>query len=202
MSIMLFAALMATAHAGTLYVNGVRADGLRDFEFKSVTVRVDAEGNVWVDAPQYRIEVQGTPEPVVPPAATTAEARPTDDVTRVPSSESAVAPQGRYWLVTEDNASAGHTVDVVVNGNLVHKIQSGDGQVILDLGRYLKSGSNTIIFNALPTSSLDGGALFVYVGTGSNNAGTLELDDPLITYARRSTDAPSGASRSFQLDVP
>ena len=41
----LLATLASPAHAGSVYVNGVQADGLRDFEFNNVkTVRVDGPG--------------------------------------------------------------------------------------------------------------------------------------------------------------
>lgn len=200
MMVFLLAWLSAFAHAGTLYVNGVRADSLRDFEFVGVNVKVDEKGNVWVDAPQYRVEVQGrttTPNP----DASTATATPTTDVTSLPSATAAPAPLGRYWLVTEDNSSQGHAIDVVVNGTLVQKIQSGDSQVILDLGKHLKVGTNTIIFNALPGPNPGGGVLNVYVGTGSNQSGTVSLDPPLITFTRRSSDPSEGGTRSFQLEV-
>jgi len=176
--------LSAMAQDRLLYVNGVQADGLRGYEFKSVNVRIDDQGNVWVDAPQYRVEVQGS--------ASNAGSS---------SSAPAAAPMGRYWLVTQDNQSQGHEIEVLVNGVLVQKIRSGDAQLILDIGKYLKVGSNTIVFNAMPATKLDGGLLNIYVGTGSNDSGTLNLDAPTISYARRSTDSASGGSRSFQLEV-
>ena len=184
---MIFALLLtlsAMAQDRLLYVNGVQADGLRGYEFKAVNVRIDDQGNVWVDAPQYRVEVQGS--------ATSASST---------SAAPAAAPMGHYWLVTQDNQSQGHEIEVLVNGALVQKIRSGDAQLILDIGKYLKVGSNTIVFNAMPATKLDGGILNIYVGTGSNDSGTLNLDTPTISYARRSTDTLSGGSRSYQLEV-
>lgn len=184
-SLLLFC-LSAMAQEHVLYVNGVQADGLRGYEFRSVNVRIDERGNVWVDAPQYHVEVQGSGTGGGTATATAA----------------AVAPQGRYWLVTQDNTSKGHEIEVLINNVMVQKIRSGDSQLILDIGKYLKVGTNTIVFNALPAgAAYDGGILNVYVGTGSNQGGTLNLDPPMISFARRSTDSPSGASRSFQLEV-
>jgi hypothetical protein len=185
------AAHLSVAQAGTLYVNGVRADGLRDFEFNQVNVRIDAQGNVWVDAPRYQVEVD-----------------------QVASAQQSYAPQtnqnyrtasavvgGRYWLVTEDNSSVGQNLDVVINGNLAHKIRSGEGQVIMDLGPYLRQGPNTIIFNASSPGG-GGGALVIYVGTGQNQQGTVVLDEPLVTHRRAGNDTQTGPSRTYQINVP
>ncbi len=183
-SVLLFV-LSAMATERALYVNGVQAEGLRSYDFKGVNVRIDDQGNVWVDAPQYRVEVQGSV---------------TNQGSSTPA-PAATAPQGRYWLVTQDNQSQGHEIEVMVNGVLVQKIRSGDAQLILDIGRYLKPGANTIVFNAMPAPTLGGGVLNLFVGTGNNDAGTLNLDTPVITYARRATDPVAGGSRSYQLEV-
>lgn len=175
--------LFAAAHAGALYVNGVPATTLRSFEFTGVNVRVDANGDVWVDAPGYEVSLGG-------PAAEPPKAP-----------EAAAAPHGVYWLVTEDNQSTGHVVEVRVNGTLVKRIQSGDEQVIQDLGRYLHVGVNTVTIDALPGKELGGGVMSVYVSTGSTQDGTLKLDRPMIDFSRRSTDSTAGASRSFELEV-
>lgn len=180
-------ALSAMAQDRLLYVNGVQADALRSYEFKTVNVRIDDQGNVWIEAPQYRVEVQS--------AATTGT------TTTTTTGPVVVAPGGKYWLVTEDNQSQSHEIEVLINGVLVQKIRSGDAQLILDIGKYLKVGMNTIVFNALPADQLGGGVLNVYVGTGSNEAGTLKLDNPIVTYARRSTDSATGGSKSYQLEV-
>lgn len=177
--------LSAMAQDHALYVNGVQAEGLRSYDFKSVNVRIDEQGAIWIDAPQYRVEVQGA-------------ASQAGKATQAPS---ATAPVGRYWLVSQDNQSKGHEIEVLVNGVLVQKIRSGDSQLILDLGRYLKPGANTIVFNAMPANALDGGILNIFVGTGNNDAGTLNLDAPTVSYSRRATDPVAGGSRSYQLEV-
>lgn len=186
----LLLSLAAMAQDRTLYVNGVQADALRSYEFKSVNVRIDEQGNVWVDAPQYKVEVQGNASGGGASASASGGA-----------AASAAAMQGRYWLVTQDNQSQGHEIEVLVNGVLVQKIRSGDAQLILDIGKYLRVGSNTVVFNAMPAQSLGGGILNIYVGTGNNDNGTLNLDAPTISYGRRSTDPVAGGSRSYQLEV-
>lgn len=187
----LVAAWSGAALAGTLYVNGVRADGLRGFEFKSVTVRIDERGDVWVDAPQYRVEID---DPGSKGAA---------DTTRTTTPTTAAgAATGHYWLVSEDNGSVGHVVDVVVNGTLVQRIRSGDAQIILDLGPYLRQGGNTVTLSTTAAGAGGGGPLNVYLGTGSNRSGTVVLDNLEVTYTRRAQDAVRPDSRTFQLVVP
>ena len=137
-----FLASGGVARAADLYVNGVRADGLTSFEFVDVAVRIDNKGNVWIDAPTYRVEVDG--ETVAAPEL------------------SEPVPVARYWLVTEDNGSKGLTIDVVVNGRAVRKLQSGDAQAILDVGEYLQRGTNTVIINTVQSRNAGGGVFYVY----------------------------------------
>jgi hypothetical protein len=170
--------------AGTLYVNGVRAESLRNFDFKAVDIHVDAEGNVWIEAPNYRIEVAD------PKSSDNPNAKPGEGI-----------PTGKYWLVTQDNGSQNHEIEVLVNGVAVQHYKSGDPQVILDLQPHLLKGINTVTFTALPTAQPAGGILLFYIGTGSQEGGQVNLDNPQITYTRRSSDSAKGGEKSFKLRV-
>ncbi|MDO9280422.1 MAG: hypothetical protein Q7U06_00835, partial [Pseudomonadota bacterium] len=121
-----FALLMPAVFAGSVYINGVRADLLPEVTVTNATVRFDGQGNVWIDAPGYRVQVVQPGEPAA--TAVPAASPPLSSVAaqRVGS--------GLWWLVTEDNASSGHTLEVVVNGTLVRRIASGEPQLILDIG--------------------------------------------------------------------
>lgn len=198
----LLALAALAADAPGLYVNGVRADGLHNFEFKTVNVKIDDSGNIWIDAPQYKVEVQQAESSTLAPVAPTTPATTTRSTSSSAYSATPAVPSNRYWLVTEDHGSTGHVIEVTVNGVLVQKVQSGDAQLILDIGKHLRQGANTVVFNALPANKLDGGVLNIYIGTGSNQSGTVMLDAPSVTFSRRSSDSPSGGSRSFQVDVP
>lgn len=212
------------ARAGELYINGVRAQGMPVMTMENVTVRFDAQGNIWVDAPQYQVTVVkgGTGAPPAPattspypaPAPTPAAYVPAPSA--VPAPAYAPAPSavpapaagaslgiaaGKWWLVTEDNDSVGQDVEVVVNGVSVRHVRSGETQAILDLGPYLRSGSNTLSMRAAP-GSYGGGALVVYVGKGSTSGGTVRLDNPDIRYTRRAVDLGAGGEKSFALQVP
>lgn len=175
---------LALAHAGSVYVNGVRADVLPEVTLKNVTVRVDAQGNLWIDAPQY--EVQAVAAESNPQAATVGT-----DTT---------VPAGTWWLVTEDHQSTGQLLNVVVNGASVYRVSSGQGQILLDLGPYLRRGANEIRIEPVANGALGGGAFDVYVGQGANDAGTLRIDHAVVHYVRSVSD-PVG-SRSYQVYVP
>jgi hypothetical protein len=175
----------AMASAGELYVNGVRATGLRDQAFDDADVRIDEQGDIHITAPQYVIR----------------------SLDPVPSQPSQPAPQasavsaGQYWMVTEDHRSTGHTVEVFVNGDLVRRLRSGEPQIILDLAPWLTPGANNVTFSALPGPQPGGGALHVYMGTGYNDAGVIRLHEPQIDYVRRSSNEPTGGMVDHVLTV-
>jgi len=175
---------ISVSTAGELYVNGVRATGLREQSFDDADVRIDEHGDIHITAPKYVIR---SLEPTTTPTPTTPTA-------------SAVS-AGRFWLVTDDHRSTGHTVEVFVNGNLVRRVRSGEPQVILDLAPWLIPGSNNVTFSALPGPQPGGGVLHVYMGTGYNDAGVIRLTAPQIDFARRSSDASSGGMSDFVLSV-
>lgn len=207
--------LASVALAGEVYLNGVRAETLPAMSLENVSVRFDAQGNVWIIAPMYRMSV-APPPPVAtpvfpsytppPPAYTTSPG-----YAPVPVSPAAPAPKpsptlgglkaGRWWLVTEDNDSRGQDIDVLVNGVSVRHVRSGESQVIVDVGAWLRSGANTITLRAA-AGTYAGGALVIYVGQGSESGGTVRMDTPDVRYSRRAIDLGSGGERSFTLTLP
>lgn len=184
------------ALAGSVFVNGVNVDGLRDQTFENATVTLDSQGNVIITAPNYQIQVAGGTTPPTGPAATVPPPAPVPPPPPPPTG--GVAP-GRWWLVTEDNGSQGHNVDVVVNGTTVRTVRSGDAQLILDLGPWLHPGANQIrvVSNSVNAS---GGTMYVYVGAGSNAAGTVDLVHPSVQYGLGSSRV-GAYSRDYTVDV-
>ena len=187
----LFAALTLSpgAQAAHVYVNGVLVDGLRDQEFKKVDVRIDSNGDIYIDAKNYSIKLL----------------EPADNSTQTPPPQQQEAaravPSALYWLVSEDNDSQGHAVEVYVNNILVRTVRSGDAQVVVDLAPYLQRGENVITMKALPGPQPSGGSLHLYVGPGENRNGVIYLDDPPVDFARRSSDSPSGETETFTLVI-
>lgn len=181
--------LVSAAMAGNLYINGTFVDpkSVSGVNLDKVNVRFDESGNIWVDAPGYKIEVvqPAGPAPLPPgPNAATLPRPGTPPVSGVPG---AVAP-ARWWLVTEDNGSSGHTIEVWVNGQLAQTVRSGEPQKIVDIGRWLRIGPNQVTVKSSSVSPT-GGSFYVYLGTGSDQSGTVVMDNPSVQFG-------AGASRS------
>lgn len=175
--------LIGTALAGTIYINNIAVQTLPVVEMKNVSVRFDAAGNVWIDAPNYQVRE------VAPP-------------TYVPAAgANSVVPAGTWWLVTEDNGSTGSVVDVMINGTVIRRVVSGQAQLIMDIGPFLKQGNNEITMLIQPGSA-GGGILNIYVGQGSNAQGTIRLDAPSVRFSRRSSDSSEGGLKTYVLNIP
>ncbi len=184
----LFLAAMGAALAGDLYINGVRADQPPIMSMEGVTVRFDEAGNIWIDAPMYRVTVvQKSPPPPPAPDAS-------------PPAANGIA-VGTWWLVTEDHDSVGHDVDVQVNGVSVRHVRSGDPQAIVDVGPWLRHGQNDVRLVAAP-GRYGGGALMIYIGRGSTAGGTVRMDTPDVRYTRRSVDLGGGGETEATIQVP
>ncbi len=155
-------ALLTQASAGALYINGVRADEPPAVTLEGVTVRIDAGGNIFIDAPRYNVQVvSAAPAPVV-------AARP------------ATAAPLTWYLVSEDQASVGGAVDVYVNGAYVRRLQSGQSQVLVDLSSFVRPGPNTVKF--APVSPASRGELGAYIGGANGSGSTLRIDAPSVTW--------------------
>jgi hypothetical protein len=57
------------ALAGSVYLNGVKIDGVTNTKFEKATVRIDEAGNIHIDAPGYAAKVTTVPAPAAVPAA-------------------------------------------------------------------------------------------------------------------------------------
>ena len=185
--IQILLALALNAEAATLYVNGTAVDGLRNFEFTNVSVSVDENGDVFIVAPQYNVAVGDE--------ATVKKSRKSkkDVIKPPPASGDGTVPSNRWWLFSEDNQTTGHVVDVSVNGTVIKTFLSGGTQIIFDIGPYLNSGSNQVTFSSR-SRKLDGGAMFLYVGTGSIDGGRVSMNKPEIEYKRNGSSERSDAS--------
>lgn len=192
-------ALLASAFAGSIYINGVKADGITNFELQDVDVVIDGNGDVHIDAPRYAIEVRS------PGGGTKPETTPVVAADGTVSTAPIAPPKGlpaeSWWLVSEDNGSVGHVIDVSVGGTPVATVTSGDPQLMLDISPHLSHGANVVTFTAR-AGELEGGVLSLYVGEGSNEAGALQLEAPQLEFSRRSTDAPAGGTTDHTLTIP
>jgi len=189
----MFVLLLASlALGGEVTINGVDVRGLRDQVFEGVTVHFDSEGDIHIDAPGYRIQVEEPSTPTAPVTTrsptTTSTARPAR-IAPADNPPPAAAPPGdarveagRWWMVTEDNGSMGHIVQVLINGQTVQATGSGSKQVILDLGPYLRPGPNPVQIISHSQGAGGGGTFYVYLGGGSNDGGTITMERPQVQF--------------------
>ncbi len=170
--------LVGTALAGSVYINNVRVDELPAISLQNVSVRIDAQGDIYIDAPNYKVQVVGQ--------STAAAAT---------SSPHAVAAASQVWyLVSEDDGSSSGIVDVYVNDRYVRRLESGQAQVLVDLSNYVQHGANKVQFVVRTAPS---GRLGAYVGAGDPSAGNLHIDNPAVSW--RSTGAQMVQEYSFSV---
>jgi hypothetical protein len=86
-----------------------------------------------------------------------------------------------WWLVTEDNNTGGHTIEVVINDQVAHTLRSGQPQQIVDISAFLIRGINTIVVKS-NSSAATGGTLYVFIGPGNDQSGTVVMDHPEIQF--------------------
>ena len=178
----LILALALQANAATLYVNGTPVDGLRSFDFTNVSVQVDENGDIFIVAPQYNVSLGDKAE-------AKKKKRKNKDVTTPPApTGDGEVPANRWWLISEDNATTGHVVDVTVNGTVINTFKSAGDPLIMDVGPYLNLGDNSVHFVSRGDKP-EGGALFLYLGTGSVDAGRISQDEPKIKMKRNAKSA-------------
>ncbi len=186
--------LLATAYAGNVYVNNTLVDpaSMPNVSFEKVTVRVDAQGNLWIDAPGYRIQVMGG-SPGAQPATMGGSPGGVTSPAVVSGSLPGMAPRpgapptaggvsaARWWMVTEDGGTTGHSIEVWINNQLAYTVVSGQPQKIVDVGRFLHIGANQVRISAISANPA-GGSYYVYLGTGSDQSGTVVMDNPIVQF--------------------
>ncbi len=160
--------------AGSIFLNGVKIDGVRDQEFKAVNIKIDKEGNIHISAPQYIVKTSDE------------------------SAQKQAAPvQAKaYFLVTQisKDGRGGYDIDLFINGNWVKKITNKDEQIVMDLTKYLQNGKNTIRLTGIKAKDetanpQSAGFTEVIIGEGSAGKNNVVIDKPLIDSKFLSKDA-------------
>lgn len=176
--------LPLAAHGRDVYLNGVKLDSnvvLTNQTFPACEVKFDDKGDIWITAKGFKIDVKPAadePKPAETPA-------PVGD--RVAK---------RYWLVSTQTKRGivQYDVDVFINGKFVKKVKSADAQVVLEVTKYVKPGSNKVRMVAtkvvgdkrLSTSPSD--VLEVVLGEGDVGGGTVAIDKPVATFRRTASE--------------
>lgn len=215
-AVFVIAALMvpASALAGSVYLNGVRIDGVTNQKFEKATVRIDEKGDVHIEAAGYAVRVVSPPAPATPaPAAAPAAAAAAPAAAPAPAATPApAAPEApptltqRYWLVTEQ-ASPGmaeYDIDLYINSKWVRKLRSNEEQVIAEVTRHLQPGKNTILLTAHKVAagsrkSYSPQHYFkVIIGEGNVGGDNVMIDNPIVRFQRTAADTQD-VSEEFTL---
>lgn len=175
---LLFLVGSATAAAGSVYLNGVRIDGVTNQKFEKVSVRIDESGNVFIDAPGYNVrQVEG-------PAEGAARAEPVGTLSK------------KYFLVTEQTAPGmtEYDVDVYVNSKWLRKLRNGDEQIVSDITKNLTPGKNSVMFiakkeqNGSRKSFSKEHVFRIIIGEGNMSGDHVLIDNPVIKFERSAAD--------------
>jgi len=175
-SLLAVLAVSATAAAGSVYLNGVRIDGVTGQKFDKVSVRIDDKGDVYIDAPGYNVrQVEGQSENT---------AQLLGSMTK------------KYFLVTEQTAPGmtEYDIDVYVNSKWLRKLRNTDEQIVTDITKNLTPGKNTVMFiakkenNGARKSFAKGDIFRVILGEGNVSGDHVMIDNPMIRFERSAAD--------------
>jgi len=193
----LLAAAMAllplNAWAGSVYLNGVKVDGLTSTKIDKCSAEFDAKGNVLLDCPGYAVKVEGAEAYKPPPAK---EAPPPTQITR------------HYFLVSEQGqvGLSDYDIDLFVNSKFVRKLRSEEEQIVTEITKHLQPGRNVVTFVAHKRAGKERRSFSpehfyrVIIGEGAAAGDKVMIDDALITFQKSAADT-ADATQEFALDA-
>jgi hypothetical protein len=218
-ALFVLAALMApaTALAASVYLNGVRIDGVTNQKFEKATVRIDDKGDVHINAPGYAVRVESAPAPMAAPApvalppAAPAAAAPAPPVAAAPATPPPApdAPPSltrRYWLVTEQAVPgmSEYDIELYINSKWIRKLRNNEEQIIAEVTRHLQPGKNTVLLTARKVVVGDRKSYSpqhyfkVIIGEGNEGGANVMIDNPIIRFQRTAADTKD-VSEEFTL---
>jgi hypothetical protein len=179
------------AGAAEVYLNGVQVTGAKDQTIEKCKVVLDKNGDVYITAPDYKVQELGSPRNSPPPVAPATTAHLTK----------------KYYVVSDVTRAGvtGYSVRVMVNDKFLQEISDEVPQNVLELNNYLREGANTISFlaqrnkgrSAQSTQASDAFTLIVGEGKG-DPGGQLVIDDVLGEFKVTAIDAGE-KSQSFDI---
>jgi hypothetical protein len=212
LAILLGGALLAgpaAALAGpAITLNGVAITGVANQRFENVTVVIDGQGNLEIQAKGYAARVASAAPVAAPPvqaplAGTTAPAGPpippAGGVGLVAGATGALPARlgRRYFLATEQSQpdAAQYDVEVFINASWIRVVKSVDPQVVTEITRYLRPGSNKVTLSCTkrqPAGARSGGSaeatLKVVIGAGNVGGDHVMIDEPLAVMTRTAAE--------------
>jgi hypothetical protein len=175
-----------TVLAGSVYLNGVKIDGVTNQKFEKVTVRIDEKGNVLIEAPGYAVkQVEGQATEPAPTGGFIAK---------------------HYFLVTEQNVigMTEYDIDLYINSKWIRKLKSSEDQIVTDITKNLVAGKNQVMFIAKKVApdarkSLSKEHFFrIIIGEGTMSGDHVLIDNPVVKFERTANDN-NDTSQEFAL---
>lgn len=169
-----------------IFLNGVDITGVNDQTFEGANVTIDSMGNVLINAPQYKVEVQGESGQADPPAQS-------DD---------------SYFLVV-NNSNPGkvqYELDLYVNSALIKTVKDTQSQVVIEVSDKIVNGQNTIKIDAkkvMGTSRMSASkndAIDIMLGKGSEEGNQLKIERQYVSF-KVDASQTSDMSEEFSFDV-
>ncbi|BDG06211.1 hypothetical protein [Anaeromyxobacter oryzae] len=186
------AALAGPAAAGpSITLNGVGIDGVTGQRFENATVVIDERGDVHIEAKGYAVKTAeaGGAAPAGP--GTAGAIRAAGDARPAPGGK----PSRRYFLVAEhDQPGTQFDLAIFINAQWIREVKQGEGQVVMEITKYLRTGPNKVVLAATKKIEGDrasyspGVKLHVVLGEGNVGGGHVMIDDPLVEMTRTAAE--------------
>lgn len=204
LALAVLAAPPAGAAGPRVSLNGVSIDGATDQRFENCTVTIDAHGDVNIEAKGYTVRpAGGSPPlalkavPLAPPPAPPAPAQTGPTPAAAPAVPAAPEKLSRrYFLVTEQTRVDGTQFDIAVfiNAKWIRELKSQEDQVVTEVTRYLRPGSNKVTLAATKRpgerKSTSPDVIYrVVIGEGDQGGEHVRIDVPLIDARRTAAEA-------------
>jgi hypothetical protein len=174
--------LASTPAAADVFINGEKVRGVTGLTLEGCSVTFDVKGDVHITAPGYKVAAAAAKGEQV--AKVTQPTRPTGIIAAV---------ENRYFLVTRTSTPGSVPLDfeVLVGGKMVKTISSEDNGLVVELTLFLKPGKNIVEIRSLAKTTTAGppsDTFGMIIGRGAPNAGSLEIEDVLLTYEVTAND--------------
>ncbi len=156
--------------AGKIFMNGVDISQVRGKTFKEIkSVLIDGNGDVHIDAPGYDVKIK--------------------DASSSASDTTGAILSKKYFLGTQPSKSAQYDIVVKVNGVERALAKAGDGQLIMEVNKWLKKGENTV--QVIAKKNLAGGRLStmssdkmsVFLGEGHEEGSVVKIDSVKVSFS-------------------
>jgi hypothetical protein len=126
-----------------IFINGTKVTGIKDQEIKNCNVKIDSEGNIHIEAPEIKIVTQSE------------------------------KPSNEYFISISVNSPLPADFTVSLNGKVIGKLDSGQKDALVELGKEIKKGENIISFITQPVK--EPVKFTILVGTGVKKGEHLEF---------------------------